>query len=282
MMRKKVILITGASSGIGKETAIRLINRGFTVYGAARRLERMADLQTLGVHVLKMDVTDDASMVNGIRHIIDNEGRIDVLVNNAGYGSFGAVEDVPMEEARNQFEVNLFGLARLTQLVLPTMRAQKEGRIINVSSVAGTISEPYGAWYHASKFALEGWSDCLRMELIPMNIKVVIIKPAMIQTEWSVIASENLLKTSGNGAYRHLAKQHAAMLEKGAAMIASKPIVIAKIIEKAVIARNPKTRYAAGKGAHLMIWMRRHVSDRLFDAMMLKMLNMFSSSQQKE
>ncbi|MGC9150577.1 MAG: oxidoreductase [Microbacter sp.] len=278
----KVILITGASSGIGKETAVRLVRKGFTVYGAARRLEKMSDLQALGVHVLKMDVTDDASMVNGLRYIMDHEGRIDVLINNAGYGSFGAVEDVPIEEARTQFEVNLFGLARLTQLVLPTMRAQKGGRIINVSSVAGTISEPFGAWYHASKFALEGWSDCLRMELIPMHIDVVIIKPAMIQTEWSSIARENLLKTSGQGFYRHFARQHAAMLGKGDAMIASKPVVIAKIIEKAVLARKPKTRYAAGKGAHLMIWIRRHVPDRLFDAMMLKMLNMFSTPQSTE
>lgn len=278
-MMQKVILITGASSGIGKETAIRLAKRGFIIYGAARRLDRMVDLQSLGVHILRMDVTDEESMKSGIRHIIDEEGRIDVLINNAGYGSFGAVEDVPIEEARAQFEVNLFGLARLTQLVLPFMRQQKGGRIINVSSVAGTISEPYGAWYHATKFALEGWSDCLRMELIPMNIDVVIIKPAMIQTEWSMIAQENLLKTSGHGAYQRFAQQHAAMLEKGNAMIASKPTVIAKVIEKAVLSRRPHTRYAAGKGAHLMIWIRHHVSDRLFDAMMLKMLNMFSPEQ---
>ena len=161
---KKVVLITGASSGIGKRTALLLVQQGHIVYGAARRLDKMRDLKDAGVRLLQMDVTDDASMIKGVQEIIDAEKRIDVLVNNAGYGSYGALEDVPITEAKHQFDVNIFGLARLTQLVLPQMRSQKSGRIINISSIGGKIGEPHGTWYHATKFAVEGLSDSLRME----------------------------------------------------------------------------------------------------------------------
>lgn len=152
---KKVILITGASAGIGKETAKLLAKEGHIVYGAARRVDKMQELVQYGVRLLAMDVTDDASMIKGVNEIIATEKRIDVLVNNAGYGSYGAVEDVPLDEARYQFEVNVFGLARLIQLVLPHMRSQKSGRIINVSSMGGKFGEPHGAWYHATKFAVK-------------------------------------------------------------------------------------------------------------------------------
>ena len=148
---KKVALVTGASSGIGKETAKLLIQNGFTVYGASRRVEKMAELKDAGAKLLSMDVTDDDSMVAGVNEILKNEQRIDILVNNAGYGSFGALEDVPISEAKYQFEVNIFGLARLTQLILPTMRKQLSGKIINVSSIGGKIGEPHGSWYHATK-----------------------------------------------------------------------------------------------------------------------------------
>ena len=142
---KSVVLVTGASSGIGKETAKLLVQKGFIVYGASRRLEKMADLKEAGIKLLQMDVTDDASMIAGVDEILRNEKRIDILVNNAGYGSYGALEDVPISEARYQFEVNIFGLARLTQLVLPAMRKQHSGRIINVSSIGGSLGEPHGS-----------------------------------------------------------------------------------------------------------------------------------------
>ena len=176
-MKQKVILLTGASSGIGYDTATRLARQGHKVYGAARRIDKMQPLKKLGVTPIKMDVTDDASMIAGVNAVLEAEGRIDVLVNNAGYGYFGAIENVSMEEARKQLEVNVFGLARLTQLVIPHMRQQGSGRIVNLASIAGKLALYFGGWYHVSKFAVEGFSDALRMELKPFGIDVVIIEP---------------------------------------------------------------------------------------------------------
>ena len=265
---KKVVLITGASSGIGKHTALQLIKKDYIVYGAARRLDKMQDLKVAGVRLLQMDVTDDVSMIKGINEIIDTEKRIDVLVNNAGYGSFGALEDVLISEAKYQFDVNIFGLGRLIQLALPYMRAQKSGRIINVSSMGGKFGEPHGSWYHATKFAVEGLSDCLRMELKQFGIDVVVIQPGAIKTEWDIIARENLIKVSGNSAYKDLASKHAAMLEKTYKR-SSEPIVIAKEIVKAIISNNPKTRYIAGSGAKLILFVKKILPDKIFDKIML-------------
>ena len=180
---QKVALVTGASSGIGEATAQHLHEAGFLVYGAARRTNRMQALGELGVRTLAMDVTDDESMAAGVKHILDEAGRIDVLVNNAGYGSYGAVEDVSLDEARRQFEVNVFGAARLTQLVLPHMREQHSGSIVNITSMGGKIYTSFGAWYHATKFAFEAFSDCLRVETKEFGIDVVIIEPGAIATE---------------------------------------------------------------------------------------------------
>ena len=201
MSDTRVALVTGASSGIGEETARLLRRDGFEVYAVARRVDRMAGLTEEGVHTFAMDVTDDASMTSGVQRVLDEQGRIDVLVNNAGYGSYGAVEDVPIDEARRQFEVNVFGLARLVQLVVPHMRDQKSGRIINISSIGGKFYEPLGAWYHATKFAVEGFSDSLRLELAPFGIHVVIVEPGPIITEWNTIARDSLVETSRGGAY---------------------------------------------------------------------------------
>jgi NAD(P)-dependent dehydrogenase (short-subunit alcohol dehydrogenase family) len=263
----KVVLITGASSGIGEATALRLKAAGHVVYAAARRVERMAGLAEKGIHVLKMDVTDEASMAAGVQQILAEQGRIDALVNNAGYGSFGALEDTPLSEARYQFEVNVFGLARLTQLVLPAMRQQRWGRIVNVSSIAGKIYEPLGGWYHATKHALEGLSDSLRMEVEGFGIGVVIIEPGGIATEWGGIAAENLMKVSGNTAYRDQAQRGAKLLGMGEKQ-ASPPEVIAKIIEKGITARRPKTRYHAGAASTTSLFLRWLLPDRCFDRMM--------------
>lgn len=269
---KKVALVTGASSGIGKETAKLLVQEGFVVYGAARRIEKMAELKESGIKLLEMDVTVEDSMVKGVNEILRNENRIDVLVNNAGYGSYGALEDVPLSEARYQFEVNIFGLARLTQLVLPAMRAQCSGKIINVSSIGGSLGEPHGSWYHATKFAVEGLSDSLRMELKQFGIDVVVIKPGAIITEWNTIARENMKKISGDTDYRHLVEKHVKMFERADGKLGSHPIVIAKVIKKAALSRNPKTRYASGGGAKLILFIRKILSDRMFDKMMLSMM----------
>lgn len=268
----KVILITGASSGIGREAAILLASKGEIVYGAARRTDKMEDLKAKGIRLLEMDVTKEESMVQGIDEIIRREKRIDVLVNNAGYGSYGALEDVPLSEARYQFEVNIFGLARLCQLVLPAMRAQHSGRIINISSIGGSFGEPNGSWYHATKYALEGLSDSLRMELKQFGIDVVIIKPGAIRTEWNKIARENMIKVSGHTAYKDLAQKQFKLFERADGKIDSPPMVIAKVIDKAIYAAKPKTRYLAGAGAKPLYFIKYFISDRMFDSLYLGQL----------
>ncbi|HWC33892.1 MAG TPA: oxidoreductase [Mycobacteriales bacterium] len=262
-------LVTGASSGIGEAAALRLKQAGFNVYAVARRVERMSGLADAGINVMKMDVTDDKSMVAGIKNIVAESGRVDVLVNNAGYGSYGAVEDVPLSEAKYQFDVNVFGLARLTQLVLPHMREQRSGRIINISSIGGRIYEPLGGWYHATKFAVEGLSDAMRMELRPFGIQVVIIEPAGIRTEWSGIAADNLRKSSSDSAYAAQAEQVGAFLDLAESpAFTSASSVVAKKIVKAATVRHPRTRYPVGKGAGSILFTRWLLPARAFDAMM--------------
>ncbi len=271
-MSRGTALVTGASSGIGEAAAVRLKNAGFTVYAAARRVERMTALADAGVHVLKMDVTDDKSMVAGVKQIVADTGRIDVLVNNAGYGSYGAVEDVAMSEARYQFEVNVFGLARLSQLVVPHMREQRSGRIINISSIGGRMYEPLGGWYHATKFAVEGLSDSMRMELRPFGVKVVVIEPAGIRTEWSGIAAENLRKASAGSAYAEQAEHVGAFLDLAESpAVTSSSDVVAKKIVKAATVGHPRTRYPVGKGAGSILFTRWLLPARAFDAVMSSM-----------
>ncbi len=265
----KTALVTGASSGIGEATVRALLADGYQVFAAARRLDRMAPLGAAGATLLSLDLTDDASIVASVEAIKEATGRLDVLVNNAGYGSFGALEDVPLAEARRQCEVNLFGLARLIQLALPIMRAQKSGRIVNVTSMGGRFGEPFGAWYHASKFAVEGLSDCLRMETAPFGIDVIVIEPGGIRTEWSGIASESLTRMSGATAYGPYARRHAKLLASAnASRLVSGPEVVARTIAKAVRAARPRTRYATGGGAQIVLFLRRVLSDRMFDRIM--------------
>jgi NADP-dependent 3-hydroxy acid dehydrogenase YdfG len=267
MTTTKVALVTGASSGIGEATARQLAAAGFTVYAAARRTERLQKLTAAGIHPIAMDVTDDASMQAGVKAILTEQGRIDVLVNNAGYGSYGALEDVPMEEARAQMEVNVFGAARLTQLVLPAMRAQRSGTIVNVTSMGGKITTPLGAWYHATKFALEAISDCLRMEVAPFGINVVVIEPGGIRTEWSRIAADKVRAVSSSGPYAPQGNAVASSLTSDSTRRrSSPPELIGKTITKAVTTRRPRTRYAVGYGARPMIFLHGLLPDRTFDA----------------
>jgi len=177
-MTARIALVTGASTGIGFETAIALKDSGFIVYAGARRVERMEPLKLRGISVLSLDVTSEQSMATAVASVVKAHGRVDVLVNNAGYGSYGSLEEVPLDEGRRQFEVNVMGLAQMTQLVIPGMRRAGSGRIINVTSIGGKIYEPLGAWYHGTKFAVEGMSDSLRLELRPHGVDVVIIEPS--------------------------------------------------------------------------------------------------------
>ena len=262
----RTALVTGASSGIGEETARRLQGLGYTVYGAARRTDRLEKLAAEGVRPLAMDVTDDASMTAGIARIIEEAGRIDVLVNNAGYGSYGAIEDIPIDEARRQFEVNLFGLGRLVQLVTPHMRGQKSGTIINISSMGGRLTTPLGGWYHATKYAVEALSDALRMELKPFGIDVVLVEPGGIRTEWAGIAADHLEETAEGSAYSDQIRAVAgSMRNESVQRRQSPPSVIANTVEKIVTARKPRTRYAVGFMAKPLITARRVLPDRVFD-----------------
>jgi len=265
---KKVVFITGASSGMGKVTARVLAQEGYIVYAAARRIEKMDDLRAAGVIPIQMDVTDETSMVNGVQYIINAQGKIDVLVNNAGFGSYGAIEDVAMNDARYQLEVNVFGAARLAQLVLPYMRQQRQGRIINISSIGGKFAMPLGGWYHASKFALEALSDSMRNEVKQFGINVVVIEPGGVQSEWGGIAVDNLKKVSGGTVYRPLVdgfmKLAADAENKGA-----DPMVIVKLIKQAIEAKKPKTRYSGGYMAGIILFIRKIFSDKMLDSILM-------------
>lgn len=267
-MNRKVILVTGASSGIGYDAALQLARQGHRVYGAARRVEQMETLKADGVVPIRMDVTDEASMTEGVERILKAEGRIDVLVNNAGYGSFGAIENVALEEARRQLEVNLFGLARLTQLVLPQMRAQKSGRIVNISSVAGRGVLLFGGWYNVSKFAVEAFSDALRMEVKPFGIHVSIIEPSGIRTPWGNIAADKLEASSAGTPYEERALRMAGNMRWGyGSSLLSPPKRVTASIVKAVNARRPKSRYRPGRGADTFVFLHTVLPARWWDAL---------------
>ena len=266
-MTANIALVTGASSGIGEATARKLHELGYTVYGAARRLERMKGLADAGIRLLELDVTDEDSLRAGVDRILAETGQIDVLVNNAGYGSYGAVAEVPLSEARYQFEVNVFGAARLIQLVLPGMRARRSGTIVNISSMGGRIYTPLGGWYHGTKFALEALSDCLRLETKRFGVKVVVIEPGSIRTEWGGIAADNLRQTSASGPYAAQAEAMAkSMSSESSDRRSSPPELIADTIAKAVTTSRPRTRYAVGFAAKPLITLRRLLPARAFDA----------------
>ena len=266
--KKEVALVTGASSGIGKAAVGELLDRGIVVYAGARRMEKMDDIKAKGARLVKLDVTDDELLSDVVATIEKEAGALTILVNNAGYGAYGAVEDVDPAEARRQFDVNMFGLARLTQMVLPLMRKHGRGRIINVSSMGGRIYTPLGAWYHATKHAVEGFSDCLRIEVKQFGIDVSVIQPGAIRSEWESIAADSAQKTSGNGPYAKFTEATVKTMKnaytKGRP---SPPEVVARTIAHAALSRRPRTRYAPGRNAKLLLTMRRWLTDRAFDAL---------------
>ncbi|MCY4236378.1 MAG: oxidoreductase [Cyanobacteria bacterium MAG CAR2_bin_4] len=267
----KVILVTGASSGMGREAAILLARRGHTVYAGARRIDRMEDLTAHGIVPVRMDVTDAKDNQQAVGRILETGGRIDVLINNAGFGLYGPVEDIPLEDARYQFEVNLFGLAHLTQLVLPPMRSQGSGRIVNVSSMGGKIFTPFGAWYHATKHALEGWSDCLRIETAPHNIQVVLIEPGIIKTEFGQVLGTGLGKYYGDTPYKtQLDAFIKAMSVPGAQDRGTEAKVLAQVFVEAATAAKPRRRYVKGAMAHPLLLIRKWFGDGVYERVLRK------------
>ncbi|WP_346349928.1 oxidoreductase [Lactococcus petauri] len=267
----KVILITGATSGIGFETAKFLTKQGHIVYGAGRQEEKLKRLKAAGIKPINLDVTSEESTKIAVESILKKEGKIDILINNAGYGSYGAIEDVSLQEAQKQFDVNLFGVARLTQLVLPHMRKQMSGRIINISSMGGRITTYFGAWYHATKYALEAFSDALRMEVKEFGIDVSIIEPGGVKTPWGFIAADYLSSSAKGGAYEVAALKAAEGMKKQySGNMMSNPLVISKAISKAVNSKKPRTHYLIGFGAKPIVFMHTILPTRVFDWIMMR------------
>ena len=269
------VLITGCSSGIGRAAALSLHQAGFTVYATARRTEALTELSDRGLRTLALDVTDEQSMTTAVAAVEADAGAVAVLINNAGYGLYGPVEQLPMAEIRRQFETNFFGLVRLTQLVLPGMRRRGRGRILNVSSMGGRITLPGGAFYHASKYAVEALSDALRMEVAQFGIDVVLIEPGPVKTPWNDVAAGSL-STAGaaaNGdAYREYKAAVGASFGRAQAglfgRLGSTSDDIAKVITQAVTARRPRARYLINPVAKSLVAMNRVLPARAYDSML--------------
>lgn len=279
----KAVLITGCSSGIGQATARRLAASGWTVYATARRLESIADLEAAGCRTLALDVTDEDSMLAAVRTVEETHGAVGVLINNAGYSQSGAIETVPLEAARKQFETNVFGLARLTQLVLPKMRDQRWGKIVNLGSMGGKLVFPGGGWYHATKHALEAVSDALRFEVRGFGIDVILLEPGLITTEFGNAAVASMSEVDGSSADGAAATAGTDPYAKfnatvGAAtagaydgplrLLGAGPERVAKVIEKSITKRRAPTRVTITPSAKLSIPSRRLMPDRMWDAMM--------------
>lgn len=267
----KTALVTGASSGIGFATCELLAAKGLKVYGAARRVDRMEPLRAKGTDTLRLDVTSEESMVEVVQTILADAGRIDVLVNNAGYGELGPMETVSMENAREQLEVNLFGAARLTQLVLPAMRKQGSGRIIFVSSIAGKIPLPFCSWYNVSKFSIEALAEDLSMEVASQGIRISIIEPGAIGTAWGTIAADNLEKSSGGTPYEKAASAVAALTRKYYTSNALPgPETVARTIVRAACSQHPCLRYHTGALGVAAPLMRHILPAKWWDRILMK------------
>ena len=266
------MLITGCSSGIGHATATRLAEEGWKVYATARRPDTIEDLKQRGCETLALDVCDEASMSAAVKAVTDAEGAVGVLVNNAGYSQSGAVESVALEQVRQQFETNVFGLIRMCQLVLPAMRSQQYGKIVNISSMGGRLTFPGGGLYHATKYAVEALSDALRFEVRGFGVDVILIEPGLIVTNFGEVAASSVTEDGEGGPYGRFNRSVAKLTEnayKGPmSKLGAGPDAVAKTIATAIKARRPKARYPVTASAHLMINQRRLVPDRVWDLMM--------------
>ena len=270
MTESRAVLITGCSTGIGRATALRLHQAGLPVYATARRLETLDDLAAKGINTLQLDVTDENSMTLAVKRIADEQGAVGILINNAGSAVYGSVEDVPLDTARASFEANLWGALRLSQLVLPGMRAQKSGRIVNVSSIFGRFATPGGAIYMAAKHALEAYSDAMRLEVAPFGVKVSLIEPGTVKSEFytnmmMLFAGppDTVYADFYNDLANYAIEIHEGKGTAGRAMIAADKV--AEAIEKAATSSRPKARYPVGTLARGLLSLRRYLPDPMFD-----------------
>ena len=271
-MPSEAVLITGCSSGIGYATAERLAADGWKVYATARKPETLSGLKEKGCETLPLDVTDEASMSAAVDTVIAAEGAVGVLVNNAGYSQSGAVESVPIDRIRRQFETNVFGLIRMCQLVLPAMREQRWGKIVNLGSMGGRLTFPGGGLYHATKYAVEAISDALRFEVRGFGVDVILIEPGLIVTKFGEVAKASVGESAGDGPYEHFNRKVAELSEEAykgpMAKLGAGPEAVANTIAGALKSGRPKARYAVTPSAHLLINQRRITPDRVWDLMM--------------
>lgn len=268
----RVVLITGCSSGIGEATARRLAAAGWRVYATARQPERLGALEAVGCRVLPLDVEDEASMQAAVETILREAGGIGALVNNAGYSQSGPIEMVPLARVRKQFETNVFGLIRLTQLVLPGMRARRQGRIVNIGSMGGRFSLPGGGIYHATKHALEAISDSLRFEVAGFGLRVVLVQPGLIRTAFSTTASASLDgMTSTAGPYGPFTSEveritRESYVQGSLARFAGPPDAVADVVLRALTDAAPRPRYRVTWSANILMTLRALLTDRAWDA----------------
>jgi NADP-dependent 3-hydroxy acid dehydrogenase YdfG len=274
MTRHDPVLISGCSSGIGAATAAALIGAGHTVYATARRTETLTDLAALGCHPLALDVTSEDSMIAAVNAVEAEHGHVGTLINNAGFGEYGPIEESDLDRVRAMFETNVFGLARLTQLVLPAMRRSRSGRIVNIGSMGGRITFPVGGFYHATKYAVEAISDALRVEVKPFSIAVILVEPGLIRSNFESRVNESLeVKTAPEGAdtaYAHLLAANERNTTGAYAndFMATSPESVAAVIVKALESPRPRSRYVVTPAAKVMINLRRFGGDRMWDATM--------------
>lgn len=271
-MASRTVLITGCSSGIGRAAALAFARRGATVYATARRPQTLTDLAGAGVHPLALDVLDEQSMQSAVEEVQSRHGAVDVLVNNAGYGMQAPVEAADLADVRRQFETNVFGLVRLTQLVLPAMRQQGFGRVVNLSSMAGRFTFPGGGFYHATKHAVESLSDALRLEVAPFGIAVILIEPGPVRTQFGATAVATIEGSTAEvpSAYddfmHRVAGAYARAYEGPGRILASSPERVATVIVRAAEASRPRARYVVGPLARALVTSRRVLPDWAFDA----------------
>jgi len=269
-MTDKTVLITGCSSGIGEATAARLAKSGWTVFATARKPETLETLAAAGCQTLALDVTSEESMSTAVNSVLTKSGRIDALVNNAGYSQGGASETLAMDDVRRQFETNVFGLLRMCQLVLPAMREQKSGRIVNISSMGGRVVFPGGGAYHATKYAVEAFSDAMRFEVAGFGVRVILIEPGLITTNFENAAADSIDAQQGPYAdfNAHVAKMTKEVYSGPMARLGGGPDAVAKVIERSIKARRPKIRYTVTPSASLSLASRKLMGARGWDAAM--------------